>query len=211
MTENNFKDMQMKIEAILFSFGDWISVNDIMSTLNIDSKLLVTNSLQELQAKYKSGFAFRIEVNENLKWRMSLIPEYTDIVSELITSVEMPKAVLKVLSVIAYEQPITKTRLLDILGKSVKKEVDFLYEKKFVVYEKKGIGKYYKVTRKFYDYFNIDKNDDFREQANDKIIHQLENIEQSNTENVVTKKATEDNISQTKNNISEETKKNLNK
>ena len=49
-------------------------------------------------------------------------------VSTLISGTEIPQTALKVLSVIAYEQPVTKTRLNEILGKSVKQELDYLYD-----------------------------------------------------------------------------------
>lgn len=166
MTNANFDEVKNKVEAVLFSYGDWISPNEIMASLGFDSELLISNSLKELQKKYEKGFAFCIQMNENGKWRMALKEEFEDVVSDLISSVEIPKPILKVLSVIAYEQPVTKTRLSEILGKSVKQEVNYLYRSKFLSYEKRGIGKYYKVTKKFYDYFKLDENEDFRAKAN---------------------------------------------
>ncbi len=174
MSNDNFDIVKTKVEAILFSYGDWISANEIMLALSLDSELLINRSLKELYDKYLEGFPFIIEDNSDGKWRMALKKEYEDVVSDLISNIEIPKPVLKVLSVIAYEQPISKTRLFEILGKSVKVEVDFLYKAKFVYYEKKGIGKYYKLTKKFYDYFKIDENDDFRDKVNKNITHFLE-------------------------------------
>ena len=44
-------------------------------------------------------------------------------------------------------------------------------------YEKKGIGKYFKVTKKFYDYFKLDvQEDDFRDKANKNITEFLEEM-----------------------------------
>lgn len=183
MSKENFDEVKKKVEAILFSYGDWISVSEIMSSLGLDSEMLINNSLKELEAMYKSGFSFRVEQNGNSKWRMALYGEYEELVTDLISNVEIPKNVLKVLSVIAYEQPVTKTRLFEILGKSVKQEVDYLYKAKFVYYEKKGIGKYYKVTKKFFDYFKIENEDEFREAANKNITTFLEDKVTEITEN----------------------------
>lgn len=192
--DNDFESLKLKVEAILFSYGDWISLHDILDTLGMDSELMITNSLKELQDKYKSGHSFSIEQNDGGKWRMALTDEYSEIVTELISGTEIPKSVLKVLSVIAYEQPVTKTRLSEILGKSVKSEVEYLYKAKFLSYEKHGVGKYYKVTKKFYDYFKIDEGGDFRSEANknintyliepEQIVEDLEKDENSESEKI---------------------------
>lgn len=175
MSDNNYDEIKVKVEAILFSYGDWIKLSDIKNVLLLDSKLLVENALKELQIKYEKDFPFTIEVNENGLWRMALKSEFEELVTDVVQNVEIPKNVLKVLSVIAYEQPISKTRLSEILGKSVKQEVGWLYRNKFLSYEKKGIGKYFKVTKKFYDYFKLDiDEDDFREKANKNINEFLE-------------------------------------
>ncbi|MFW5704683.1 MAG: SMC-Scp complex subunit ScpB [Nanoarchaeota archaeon] len=166
MAEEKFEEMKMNVEAILFSYGNWISVNEIMDILGIDSELLINNALRELQAKFKQGYSFFIQQNDAGHWKMRLAEDYVHLAEDVISGTEIPKKVLKVLSVIAYEQPVTKTRLLEIMGRSVKPEVDYLFNNKFLSYEKHGNGKYYKLTKKFYDYFDIDENSDFRERAN---------------------------------------------
>lgn len=153
MTVNNFNELKIKVEGILFSYGDWISPKDIMSCLKLDSEAIVKNILKELEIRYKEGYSFHIEEKEDGTWRMALKEDYADLVTDLISGVEIPQGALKVLSVIAYEQPVTKTRLSEILGRSVKEDVNYLYRNKFLSYEKVGIGKYYRVTKKFYDYF----------------------------------------------------------
>lgn len=193
MSDTKYDEITIKIEAILFSYGDWVSPNDIMDALNIDSQNLVLNGLRELESKYRTGYSFIVESNDDGKWRMALLPKYDEVVSDLVSGLEIPKPVLKVLSVIAYEQPVTKTRLAEILGKSVKNEVEYLYKAKFVNYEKNGIGKYYKLTKKFYDYFKMDENEDFRGRANknittyleynDSLVEKSEDLEQATSEN----------------------------
>jgi segregation and condensation protein B len=174
MTQDSFTDLHLKIEAILFSYGDYISLREIAQTLSVDSEMMVKNLILDLQGKYKEGYSFHIVQNEEGKFRMSVKDEYSDLLSEMISGTEIPANVLKVLSVIAYEQPVTKTRLSEILGKSVKTEVAYLYRYKFLSYHKHGIGKYYKVTKKFYDYFKLEEGEEFREAANKSITTFLE-------------------------------------
>ena len=184
MSKDNFDDVKVKVEAILFSYGDWISPKDIMTTLGLDSELLVNNSLKELETKYREGFPFFVEKNENSKWRMALKEAYEDLVSEIVDNVEIPKPILKVLSIIAYEQPVTKTRLSEILGRPVKQEVGWLYRNKFLSYEKRGIGKYYRVTKKFFDYFKLEAEEDFRDIANKNINEFIQEFPLEQSEDV---------------------------
>ncbi|MEC8221174.1 MAG: SMC-Scp complex subunit ScpB [Nanoarchaeota archaeon] len=178
MTQDSFTDLHFKIEAILFSYGDYISLREIQQTLDLDSEMMAKNALQDLQEKYKEGYSFHIVQNEDGKYRMSVKDDYADLLSDMISGTEIPANVLKVLSVIAYEQPVTKTRLSEILGKSVKNEVNYLYRNKFLSYQKQGIGKYYKVTKKFYDYFKLEEGEDFRDAANKSITTFLEEVPQ---------------------------------
>lgn len=159
-------DINLKVEAVLFSYADWVTPNEIKTALEVDSGKLIESSLKDLKEKYKEGFSFVVEESDEGKWRMTLKEEYQESISELVSGVEIPKPVVKVLSIIAYEQPVTKTRLSEIIGRYVKPEVDYLYKAKFINYEKQGNGKYYRVTKKFFDYFKIDNEEEFREQAN---------------------------------------------
>ncbi len=172
--KENFEAAKTKVEAILFSYGDFLSPKEIMETLSLDSETIVKNILKELKDKFKEGYSFQVEENDNGKWRMVLKEDYDELVSDLISGIEIPPNVLKVLSVIAYEQPVTKTRLSEILGRSVKPEVNYLYRNKFLSYEKVGVGKYYRVTKKFFDYFKLEEDTDFRKEAEKSIKNFLE-------------------------------------
>ena len=174
MSEETQKDLKTQIEAVLFSYGDWITPAELKETLKTNSEKKIEEHLKELQEKYNEGFSFHVEVDDRKRWRMALKDEYQNLVTTLISGTEIPADALKVLSVIAYEQPVTKTRISEILGRSVSKEVAYLYRNKYLSYQKHGIGKYYRVTKKFYDYFNLEEDEDFRSTANKNIATFLE-------------------------------------
>jgi len=190
MSESN-EDLNLikaKVEAILFSYGDFIDFNAIKDLLRITSDELLIQALDEVSKKFETGYSFRVESGEFelqehtgiikvRKWKMALKEEFNDLITDFVSGFEMPKSALKVLSVIAYEQPVSKTRLSEILGKSVKEDVNYLYKAKFLTYEKNGIGKYYRVTKKFFDYFKMDENIDFRAEANKSMKVILEKID----------------------------------
>ena len=170
-------ELVLKVEAVLFSYGDWITISEICDSVLEESQTKVKSALNKLIEKYGEGYSFQVQ-NEDERYRMVLRDEFEEVASSLISGTEIPRNVLKVLSVIAYEQPVTKTRLSEILGRYVKEEVDYLFKAKFINYEKHGIGKYYRVTKKFYDYFKMDKPEEFREKADTNIQTFLKSDEQ---------------------------------
>jgi segregation and condensation protein B len=169
------KDLNLQIEAILFSYGDFVNISLIQETLCIDRNEII-NSLKKLQKKYDDeGRSFKI-FQEGDKYKMGLKDEFQELINEILSKTEIPLNNLKVLSIIAYESPITKTKLNKILGKSVIDEINQLHRQGFIQFKKKGIGKYYKVTNKFFEYFKIDKNKKLREELNKKLTEFSDDI-----------------------------------
>ena len=149
--------LELKVEGLLFSYGDWMSVEEMGKTLEGSSSNLIKKALEQIRKKFEEGFSFRLIEDDVKGFKFSLNEEFEPLVERLVSKVEIPPKTLKVLSMVAYEQPITKTRLSELLGRGVIKELDYLRRNKFVSYEKRGIGRYYKVTRKFYDYFQLEE------------------------------------------------------
>ena len=67
----------------------------------------------------------------------------------------VPSAALKTLSYIAYEQPVTSRRLVQIRGTQVYTHIKELESMAFIEHEKLGRLKVYKITEKFQNYFGV--------------------------------------------------------
>jgi segregation and condensation protein B len=67
----------------------------------------------------------------------------------------VPSAALKTLSYIAYEQPVTSKRLVQIRGSQVYSHIKELEQLQFIEHENLGRLKVYRTTRKFQEYFGI--------------------------------------------------------
>lgn len=168
--------LESQIEALLFSYGDFLSIKELKTTLHEESELKIKNALKNLQKKFEEEFSFVI-IEENGKYKMKIKEEYDTLCSDLVANLEIPQHYLKVLSVIAYEQPVSKTRLAEIIGKNVQSEVAYLYRNKFLSYQKIGIGKFYRVTKKFYDYFQLEEDEDFKKTADSNITTFFQSVE----------------------------------
>ena len=168
--------LQAQIEALLFSYGDFLSIKELQTTLHEESELKIKEALKGVQKKFEEGFSFFI-IEESGRYKMKIREEFDTLASDLVANLEIPIHYLKVLSVIAYEQPVSKTRLAEIIGKNVQSEIAYLYRNKFLSYQKVGIGKFYRVTKKFYDYFQLEEDEDFRKTADSNITTFFQSVE----------------------------------
>lgn len=175
------QELILKVEALLFSYGDFLTIKDLQTTLHEESELKIKDALKAVGEKYKEGYSFYL-IEENSKYKMGLRTEYETLASDLISNLEIPAHILRVLSVIAYEQPVSKTRLAEIIGKNVQSEIAYLYRNKFLSYEKVGIGKFYRVTKKFYDYFQLEEDENFRNTAEGSITTYFQGVEELSKE-----------------------------
>ena len=161
-------DNLLKIEAILFSYGDFVTFEELEILTKIELKKL-KKLLEELKEKYqKEEFSFEINI-EKERVKMEIKEEFQKVINQFLTKDEITKPILKTLSIIAYEGPLTKTKLTKILGRTIVKDVEYLFVNLFINFKKKGIGKYYFVTSKFHTYFKIDKDINLRENLNKKL------------------------------------------
>ena len=168
--------LESQIEALLFSYGDFLSIKELQTTLHEESELKIKDALKSVQKKFEEGFSFII-IEEGGRYKMKIREEFDTLASDLVANLEIPQHYLRVLSVIAYEQPVSKTRLAEIIGKNVQSEIAYLYRNKFLSYQKVGIGKFYRVTKKFYDYFQLEEDEDFRKTADSNITTFFQSVE----------------------------------
>ena len=58
MVKLDKEKIKNNIEAILFSYGDWISIEEIQNSLGLENQKPITSSLAKIQTKFKAIFCF---------------------------------------------------------------------------------------------------------------------------------------------------------
>ncbi|MGN0760358.1 MAG: SMC-Scp complex subunit ScpB [Christensenellales bacterium] len=115
------KNLVNVVEAIIFAAGVPISRQDILSKLPDDvSKRNLNDAISELEEKYSGDCGIRLEVF-NDKVQFCSNSKYGEIVAEVLQPVkekELSKILVEVLSIIAYQQPITRSEIEEIRGVS---------------------------------------------------------------------------------------------
>jgi segregation and condensation protein B len=150
------EEIAARIEAALYSAGRPLSLDDLIRASGTDSKEKTRRVIIDLAKKAKATFrAIEIAQLDDGRYVFQLRPEYTPLVRKFAQHPLLPSAALKTLSYIAYEQPVTSKRLVQIRGSQVYSHIKVLEQLQFVEHENLGRLKVYRTTPKFQSYFGI--------------------------------------------------------
>ena len=149
-------EIAARIEAALYSAGRPLSLDELIRASGTNSKEKTHRVVNDLAKKANSTFrAIEIVQLEDGKFVLQLRPQYTPLVRKFAQHPLLPSGALKTLSYIAYEQPVTSKRLVQIRGSQVYSHVKVLEQLQFVEHENLGRLKVYRTTSKFQNYFGI--------------------------------------------------------
>jgi len=153
------KECKNKIEAILFTIGRFIEIQELAKLCDIGSVGYVKKALLELKKEYESRDTSLGIIEENNKWKLNIKNEYGYLTNQLVSDSELESPTIKTLAVIAYKQPVHQSEIIKIRGNSAYIHIKDLKEQNFISSERYGRTRLLKLTKTFYDYFNINKNE----------------------------------------------------
>jgi segregation and condensation protein B len=145
-----------RIEAALYSAGRPLSLDELVRASGTNSKEKTHRVVNELVKKASSAFrAIEIAQLEDGTYVFQIRPQYTPLVRKFAQHPLLPPGALKTLSYVAYEQPVTSKRLVQIRGSQVYSHVKLLEQLQFIEHENLGRLKVYRTASKFQNYFGI--------------------------------------------------------
>ena len=149
-------EIAARIEAALYSAGRPLSLDELIKASGTNSKEKTHRVVHELAKKANSTFrAIEIAQLEDGTYVLQLRPQYTPLVRKFAQHPLLPPGALKTLSYVAYEQPVTSKRLVQIRGSQVYSHIKLLEQLQFIEHENLGRLKVYRTTSKFQNYFGI--------------------------------------------------------
>ena len=149
-------EIAARIEAALYSAGRPLSLDELIRASGTNSKEKTHRVVGELAKKANSTFrAIEIARLEDGTYVLQLRPQYTPLVRKFAQHPLLPPGALKTLSYVAYEQPVTSKRLVQIRGSQVYSHIKLLEQLQFIEHENLGRLKVYRTTSKFQNYFGI--------------------------------------------------------
>jgi segregation and condensation protein B len=149
-------EIAARIEAALYSAGRPLSLDELIRASGTNSREKTHRVVNDLAKKVNSSFkAIEIAQLEDGKYVFQLRSQYTPLVRKFAQHPLLPSGALKTLSYVAYEQPVTSKRLVQIRGSQVYSHIKVLEQLQFVEHENLGRLKVYRTTPKFQNYFGI--------------------------------------------------------
>ena len=148
------KDPKKLCEAALFMSPSPISLDELTKIMGLTSFSLSLKVIEDLMNEYNSrDSSLAIVKTGDKKFAMTVRPAYLKEVSHLAVGVEMSKAVLRTLGLIAVKQPVKQSIIVRIVGNKAYDYIKELIEKGFLIAQKKGQTKVLSTSPKFDSYF----------------------------------------------------------
>lgn len=151
------EEIKKKIEAVLFATGRAMSIADLSKLCNVESETLIKDALEEMRKDFEERKSSLQIFGENDLWKLILKKEYHSLASNLLHKTELDKTLIETLGVIAWKQPILQSDVVKVRGTLTYEHIKLLKELDFVETEKFGRTRKLKLTGKFYDYFDISR------------------------------------------------------
>ncbi|MBL7148364.1 MAG: SMC-Scp complex subunit ScpB [Nanoarchaeota archaeon] len=148
-------DIKNRIEAVLFTTGRFVDLDELSSLTGIGSIGSLREALNSLIEDYKNKESSLEIVEDNGKFKLNIKKDFLYLTTKLLSETEFDKPTQETLALIAYKQPVMQSEIIKMRGTTGYDHVKKLKEMEFVTSEKSGRTRLLKTTPKFYDYFDV--------------------------------------------------------
>lgn len=155
-SETKMQDNLSLVEAALYVAGRPLDLNELCSILKTRSK----NKARQLAKTLIHEYACRntaleiLELKEE-RYVLQLKADFTPLVRRLVNRPLLSTGPLKTLSYIAFRQPVSQKRVIDVRGHHAYGHVKLLKEMGLVASERSGRSSLLRTTEYFADYFAL--------------------------------------------------------
>lgn len=175
--EENFK----KTEAVLFSIGKKIELEELSKLTNIPNLDDLKSILYQLQEFYENKDSSLMLIEEGNCWKLTVREKFMPIVQNIVAETELSKTIMETLAVIAWKYPILQSDVIKIRTNKAYDHLKELEEDGFISRTKYGRTNKIKLTDKFFTYFDLPHDrkkahDTFKKLIPEKIQNKLNKI-----------------------------------
>ena len=144
------------LEAALYVAGRPLDLNELASVVNSRSKKKVQKLVMRLVHEYfEKNTSLEILELKDERYVLQLKAEFTPLVRRFVNRPLLSSGPLKTLSYIAYRQPISQKRVIEVRGQHAYGHIKLLKEMGLVAAEPSGRSMALKTTDYFADYFGL--------------------------------------------------------
>lgn len=156
--ETNERKIQalMLVEAALYVAGRPLDINELCQAAGSRSKKRVTGYIETLMEQYRArSSAMEILALKDERYVLQVKAEFTPLIKKLVNRPLLSSGPLKTLSYIAYRQPITQKRVIEVRGQHAYGHVKMLKDMGLIMSERSGRSLALRTTDYFADYFGL--------------------------------------------------------
>lgn len=144
------------LEAALYIAGRPLDINELCQVIGSRSKKRASQYVDILIAEYKArNTALEILPLKDERYVLQVKAEFTPLIKKLVNRPLLSSGPLKTLSYIAYRQPISQKRVIDVRGQHAYGHVKILKDMGLIMSERSGRTLALKTTDYFSDYFGL--------------------------------------------------------
>jgi segregation and condensation protein B len=144
------------LEAALYVAGRPLDLNELCATISSRSKKNVKKLVAILIKEYGArNTALEVLELKDERYVLQLKAEFTPLVKKLVNRPLLSSGPLKTLSYIAYRQPISQKRVIEVRGQHAYGHVKLLKDMGLIAAERSGRSMVLKTTDYFADYFGL--------------------------------------------------------
>jgi len=166
-----------RLEASLYSAGRPLTIEELIRASGTESRTKTLALMANLVRKTRSVFrAIEVASLPDGSYVFQLKPEFNTVIRKYASKPLLPTATLKTLSYIAYMQPVSSKRLVEVRGSGVYMHLKQLQQLDYIEHQNVGRLKIYNTTEKFQKYFGIQGDKDLLKQ---KLFTKVRNPSQS--------------------------------
>jgi segregation and condensation protein B len=154
-----------RLEASLYSAGRPLTIEELIRASGTESRTKTLALMTSLVKKTKAVFrAIEVASLPDGSYVFQLKPEFNTVIRKYASKPLLPTATLKTLSYIAYMQPVSSKRLVEVRGSGVYMHLKLLQQLDYIEHQNVGRLKIYNTTEKFQKYFGIQGDKDLLKQ-----------------------------------------------
>lgn len=144
------------LEAALYVAGRPLDLNELCQVVGSRSKKRTQVYIEILMKEYAArNTALEILSLKNERYVLQVKPDFTHLIKKLVNRPLLTAGPLKTLSYIAYRQPISQKRVIDVRGQHAYGHVKMLKDMGLIMSERSGRSLALKTTDYFADYFGL--------------------------------------------------------
>jgi segregation and condensation protein B len=154
-TQDRLSDLSL-VEGALYVAGRPLDLNELCSVLKTRSKNRARKTVATLMQDYANRkTALEVLELKGERFVLQLKADFTPLVRKLVNKPLLSTGPLKTLSYIAYRQPVSQKRVIEVRGHHAYGHVKMLKEMGLIGSERSGRSMLLRTTEYFADYFGL--------------------------------------------------------